>query len=416
MKKISDISRKLVSDRKFRRTNVPKRLMTCLKALGITAIAMILSVLLVSPFTATTSTFFSSPEQSDFRFSDIFAQFADGRPVRQLDDRIVIVDIGNSNRHDIAETLLKLSLCNPKAVGIDVMFAHPGEDDSELVSAISLIPGIVMPVDMGAVKTTSDGRYIFSETARECLSEPLPKEGIVHAAVNLPSSSETGRSRIREYMVQFPTAGGEAVPSFPLALAQAANPAAAKKLLERGKDRGIVEYHSREFDIIPSDDIESNIDKIEGKTVIVGALNDSYDMHATPVNSYMAGTMIHAQALATILDGTWYETAPEWLDYFLAILVCYLIVLMCITIKSPVKGILIRILQVLLLYLFVRVGYELFIESRLICNFSHTILMIAFGLFSVDLWNGIWVITGLAKKKLTNIISRNNTKQCEEFS
>lgn len=416
MRKISDISRKLISGMKSRTINAPKWLIISLKALGITSIAMMLSVVLVSPFSATTSTFFSSPEQSDFRFSDIFAQFADGRPVRQLDDRIVIVDIGNSNRHDIAEALVKISLCNPKAVGIDVMFAHPGEDDSDLVNAISLNPGIVMPVDMSSVKTTSDGRYIFSETGRECLSEPLPEQGVVHAAVNLPSSSESGRSRIREYVVQFPTAKGDAVPSFPLALAKATDPAAAQKLLARGKDRGIVEYHSREFDIIPSDDIENNIAKLEGKTVIVGALNDAYDMHATPVNSYMAGTMIHAQALATILDGSWYESAPGWLDYFLAILVCYLIVLLCITIKSPVKGILIRILQVLLLYLFVRIGYELFIENRLICNFSHTILMIAFGLFSVDLWNGVWVITGHVKKKLTNIITRNNTKQCEEFS
>lgn len=416
MKKDSDISDIIIPDRRRRHTHGQKWLLACLKALGITCIAMLLSIFLVSPFSATTSTFFSSPEQSDFRFSDIFAQFADRRPVRQLDDRIVIVDIGNSNRHDIAEALVKLSLCNPKAIGIDVMFAHPGEDDSDLVNAISLNPGIVMPVDMGSVKTTGEGGYIFSETARESLSEPVPEQWVVHAAVNLPSSSESGRSRIREYVVRFPTDKGGYMPSFPLALAQATNPNAARKLLRMGTDRGIIEYHSREFDIIPSGEIESHIDDITGKTVIVGALNDACDMHATPVNSYMAGTMIHAQALATILDGTWYESAPDWLDYALAILVCYLIVLMCITIKSPIRSILVRILQVLLLYLFVRIGYELYIERRIICNFSHTILMIAFGLFSIDLWNGMWVIIGYAKKKLTNIITRNTTKQCEEFS
>lgn len=103
------------------------------KAAGITLLALLFSTLLISPFTASVSSMFSSPEKSDFVMSDLFAQVADARPVRLLDDRIVLIDIGHADREQIADALDILALCAPRRLGLDINFAAPSEDDSHLL-------------------------------------------------------------------------------------------------------------------------------------------------------------------------------------------------------------------------------------------------------------------------------------------
>lgn len=128
------------------------------KAVCITGLAFLLSMLLISPFTASTSAFFSSPEQEDFKFSDIYAQVADDRPVRQLDPNIVMLDIGNYNRAEIAQTLMYLSLCNPRAVGLDVLFAAPRDsvEDAMLIDAVRSIPGIILACSADQLESDGD--------------------------------------------------------------------------------------------------------------------------------------------------------------------------------------------------------------------------------------------------------------------
>lgn len=91
---------------------------------AITALAFLLSFVVAAPFSASLSAMFSGPEKTDFMMSDLFVQVADGRPVRQIDDRIVLVDVGQMDRENIARTLEQVALCCPKAVGIDINFAQ----------------------------------------------------------------------------------------------------------------------------------------------------------------------------------------------------------------------------------------------------------------------------------------------------
>lgn len=91
---------------------------------AITALAFLLSFVVASPFSASLSAMFSGPEKTDFMMSDLFVQVADGRPVRQIDDRIVLIDVGQMDRENIARTLEQVALCCPKAVGIDINFAR----------------------------------------------------------------------------------------------------------------------------------------------------------------------------------------------------------------------------------------------------------------------------------------------------
>ncbi|MDE6792817.1 MAG: hypothetical protein K2J48_07030, partial [Muribaculaceae bacterium] len=116
-----------------------------MKAAGMTALAFVLSWLLTAPFSASTSAIFSSPEKTDFILSDFYAQVADRRPVRNLSDRIVIIDIGRANRDEIAALIGDVGLCAPDAVGVDVNFEEARDDDSNLIAALASVEKIVMP-------------------------------------------------------------------------------------------------------------------------------------------------------------------------------------------------------------------------------------------------------------------------------
>lgn len=382
-----------------------------LKAIGITLVAFLLSTFMTAPFTASTSILFSSSEQSDFKFSDIFAQFADSRPVRQLEDRFLILDIGNSNREEIAEALTMLSLCNPKAVGIDILFGAPGENDSTLVSALA---GLSCPVVMPRIAADSAG--VFSIAERSFLESYAELSALRYAAVNLPTDGSEGHGRVREYAVCFPLAGGDTLWSMPMALTQIMDAKAAERLKSRHAAYGTVAYASRQFNVITPEQISEHAADIENRTVLVGSLNDAYDMHATPVNSYYPGVMIHAHALSTILDGTWFRKAPDYTDPLVASLVCFTIVYLCLILNPGIRGLLLRLLQILLLYITVRIGYELYVEHNTICNFSYTLLMIAFGLFSVDIWNGVLFVGRKVSGRIHNMTTKQDSERCKELS
>lgn len=381
------------------RININKSIPTVLKAAGMTALAMLLSVIMTAPFTASTSALFSSPEQSDFQISDLFAQFADSRPVRKLDDRMVVINIGHAQRDEIADILETVSLTEPKAVGLDVLFTEPHEDDSRLLAAIAANPGIIIPLTVRDI--TGEGDFQIDEKPFFYGNVP----GVRYAAVNFPAVSE--KARIREFCTGFPAPHG-LIASFPMSLAAAADPRMASSLRHTADPRRVISYHSREIPVIQADELDNRIEELTGKTVLIGSTDDASDMHATPINSYMPGVMIHACSTATILDGLDIRTLPRSIDYTLAIAVCFIIMLTMCSIRTLARGLIIRILQVVLVYLVVRIGYTLFIDHQLVCDFSTTMLMIAFGLFAFDIWNGFDVIGRGAISKYKNYKNKNS--------
>lgn len=358
---------------------------TLLKAAAITALAYVVSLLIASPFSASTSSIFSSAEQNDFELPDLFMQMSDNRPVRSLDNRIVLVDIGHADREGIAHMLDVISLSGARSVGIDVNFVEPRGDDSHLIKAVAGIPGIVLPAEV----KEHDGKFVIEAVPFFIDSISDYRLGVV----NLASAGD--RHRIREFTYSFAMADGDTLRSYSQALAEDYDPAAARRSLERAgiANADIIDYPSREFTIIDGEDIDEYAELLTDKIVILGARADSEDMHSTPVNSYMAGIEIHAHSLATILNGKRLVKVPGYVDKILAVLICYIIVLMTISIKALYRGALMRMLQVLLVFGVVWMGYTMLMEQGWIMNLSSALLMIAFGIFAVDIWNGgVWLV------------------------
>ena len=121
-----------------------------LKTLGITFLAFGLSFVLMQPFSFSAASLLSSADGNDFTINDFYNKVADSRHVTTLDSNIVIVDIAACDREGIAEIIETVSLCSPRTVGLDVVFAEPKEHDSRLIEAIKNCPNLVLAVSVGA--------------------------------------------------------------------------------------------------------------------------------------------------------------------------------------------------------------------------------------------------------------------------
>lgn len=371
------------------------------KAFGVTLLAFVLSLTLMAPFSTSVSALFSTPEKNDFTITDFYNIVADSRAVSRLDDNIVIVNIDNSNRDEIADIISVATLAGAKAIGLDVMFEDQREGDGPLLQAISDAPVIVQPL---AMRQTSDADSFAVRGASYFYTVPGATESH-YAAASMPSRYE--RSVVREMRTFFPSDSGTAIPSFAVALAEAAAPQAAEQLKARGNRFEMINYHSRRFCTIEPEELLDRADELSDRIVLIGALNETSDQHQTPVNYSMPGVMIHAHSLATILDGAYMKALPKSANMLIGFILCFIIVLTHISLSNGIKGLIIRILQVLMVWFAVQIGYWFFIRQSIIIDFSYSLLMLAFGLFACDIWNGMITIGTSAVEQLRRHRSRS---------
>lgn len=156
-----------------------------LQAAIVTLLAFLFSMLIMQPMSFSVMSIFSSPEKSDTSVTDLYAQVADRRPVRTLDPDVVLVDIDRADRAQIAEILDEINLWSPRVVGLDVIFAAPGEDDSELLRAISESDRIVLPIGLESVG--------FDKSDK---SDESDESGISGKSKNPEKSSKAGISEV----------------------------------------------------------------------------------------------------------------------------------------------------------------------------------------------------------------------------
>lgn len=361
---------------------------TLLKALGITMLAFLLSTVLIRPFSFSAAAFLSNPEKSDFAITDFYSIVADARPVRTIDDNIAIINLSGLDREGIASVLDLMPLLQPAAVGLDVAFVEPHDDDSHLLEAIAACPNLVMPVSL--THNSASGNFSIKEISffADSTASSVPL-----GATNLPS--RYAKSTIREFQTYFPVAGdgtsrlGDSIPSFVVAVASVARPSMIPDLIRRGNRLEMINYPSRSFRVFTPEEIADNAHLLAGKILLLGDNDDLTDMHATPVTSTMSGVMIHAHSLATIVNQQYLNPFSKGQNWALAFGLCFIIVLTSLMLPVTVKGLVMRVMQILLLYLVVRLGYSLFLDYNLVIDFSYALLMLAFGLFACDIWIGV---------------------------
>lgn len=367
-----------------------------LKTACIVALAYFLSVFFIKPLAFSEATFMSLQDKRDYTVTDFFNTVANQRSVKTLDPNIMIVNIDTADRRDIAQIIELLTICEPEAIGVDVTFNQPRDNDEPLLEAINNCGDIVLAMTVAPDGETSDGRQKFRIDEKSFFQDSI--KHAVYAAVNLPTKHE--KSAVRQFAVYFDCHQGVRISSFATALAKELDPVAVEELFDRGNQLEVINFPSREYIQIEPSQIADYAEAIRGKVALLGALRDEGDTHPTPTVGAMPGVLIHAHAISTIINREYYTELTDGQNWAIALSLCAILVYLSITISIGVKGLVLRVIQVLMLYMIVRVGYYLFIEYRLLTDFSLSFLMITFGLFAVDIWIGLTTITHWCQRRI----------------
>lgn len=353
-----------------------------LQAVAITALAFGLSELMMQPMSLSVATLVSSNDRTDFNITDFYNIVADSRKVRTLDPEIVLVDIADATRADIADLLDALPAFEPRAVGVDIAFEEQRPGDEYLIEALRANDNLVMVVDVEPDKALNGTRFHLSGSSyfKDSLTE------IAVGAANLPTKIPGGV--VRNFVVDYPMADStaEATKSFPVAIAAIVAPDAVADLRARGRQQELINYPSRTFRSIRYDELADKGDLLAGKIVLVGALADDGDLHATPPQIRMAGLEIHAHALSTILHRDYLRELSGVANLLIACLLCFLMALTHVSLPAAYKSVVLRLVQLALLYMLLRAGYYYFVDKKLIVNFSYALLMLTFVFFACDIW------------------------------
>lgn len=339
------------------------------KILENTAITLIaIALTLVMAYELASLDFFAPRGGADrFEITDFYQSAANRRNVKKLCADVVLIPIDGIDRQGICNILEELYYCEPAAVGLDISFAFAQQGDDRLVSAIEALPICVVP-DTGA--------YIYSAI-------PSLRQG----STVLESSSKTSPVR---YCLTSGTLASELA-----SVIRKDTPA---------KEKEIIEYGEWEFDIVQPGEVLESSEYISGKLILLGALEEEYDFHPTPLYDSTPGVMIHAYSTATLLSPAWISQFPSWLDWIVSIIVGFAFVWLIRELKKHDWGdFVMRVIQAMLLIMIVYVGYCCYIHFRLNVDFALPLLMVATASVAVDLWNGGEGLLNLWKRKRTHI-------------
>ena len=297
----------------------------------------------------------------DYDVTDIvFSRFRSKQAV--IDDRIVIVNVGQEGRATLAAMLARIAAAKPKAVGVDVFFSEKkaGPADSMLQAVLKRTGNVVTSSKL--INYREDRQEFDPEAGVDTFFSNYVRTGYA----NFPSANS---KTIRFFSPTENTIKGPAY-SFAVQVVRQYEPAAAEQLLARRKRLERIHYTSDENNFLQFEStqiLDTQIDLrplLEDKIVLLG-YNDPYneecpmlDKHYTPINQQysgrtepdMYGVVIHANIIQMMLDRQYIFTMPGWLSILLALVYCYLNILLLEEIHERYPRLyypIIRVLQVL---------------------------------------------------------------------
>lgn len=269
---------------------------------------------------------------SDVDLTDVvFSQFRDDQR-REVDTNIVIVNIGQANRGEIAQILENINRHEPAAVGIDAFFRQPkeAESDSMLQAAMDATQHLVLVSKVAYKADLADadlGQYdesvVTDERAFDTLetSHPMFAQHASTGFANMIIDQDAAFMTVREVSFSESCAGKNEA-SFPIRLAQIVDPAAAQRALARGLPKEVINFHGNiesfyHIDVDQALDPATDLSVVRGKVVLLGYCGPNFqtksleDNFFTPLNSQyvgrsypdMFGVVIHANTLAMIRNG-----------------------------------------------------------------------------------------------------------------
>jgi CHASE2 domain-containing sensor protein len=358
---------------------------------------------------------------SDFEFSDVVvSQFRNDTPI---DTNVVIVNVGNNNRAQIAEQIRILNAAEPKVIGLDVRFTkeRTPELDTPLVNALHEAKRVVMiatPTKRNMEKDEDDEVGLhFKEVI---YSHPkFLGANVSQGHDKFPKREDSFSATVRDIAPQVTVADTLTMAAFSVKVAEQYNPQAAQRFLARGNDVEGINYRGNynKFLVLDCDQVTpENAAIVRGKVVLMGfmgaSLGDSLNMtdkFYSPVSKQvgkslmdMYGVVIHANVVSTILSGEYINQMGDLTALLCGFLLCYIDIALFYYLEEKIPnffGVVVKLIQF-------GQAFGLMIASILIfMSFNYNIqigLMLAVSLLAPDLYEIYEGVIRFIKPKLRN--------------
>lgn len=371
---------------------MPKNLKQWIRIAGTVLLAYVISHFLIYDI-ASISYFKPMGKSKELAITDFYQIVANRKNIKPLEPNIAIVSIDSCGRTEIAQLLEAVDFCNPAAVGLDVFFNYPSSDDSLLIGAIEECNNLVLPCSaVYDAQNRSCTGYTGSFFYNRLSSQKS------YGAVNLAGNDM--QSLIREFR-PFHLCNGDTISSFATAIVKTASPESYRILKERGNTIETINFPTYEFSVYTPQEVLEFSDEIEGKIVLIGSLGESWDFHVTPVSSQMPGIMIHAHSIATMLNNTYIKELDGWIIWLIAIILSTVMLLLKDRLDNiKFESFIMRIIQMLMLYIIIVTGYWFYNSWHLCIDFAIPLMMVGLIFVARDIWNGAESFIQTIKEKL----------------
>ena len=300
-------------------------------------------------------------EMTDYVFSGL-------RDEPNVEENIVVVNIGNLNRRQVAQLVQIVSQHKPKVIGLDSFFdCSTGLRDTVncpqlkdtlgnlmLAEAIREAGNVILVTKLlqsdSLARTDTEDVYDSLERSDALFVEAALGEG--YASLETDAAYQDDVKTCRTFNPQMKV-NGEQNLAFAVKMAMVYNPDKAKKFLERNNFSEVINYRGNVMDIFHQtgypqmfytldvvDVVTENFvpEMIKDKMVIFGFLGKELgdtswdDKFYTPLNKDMAGkanpdmfgVVVHANIASMILNEDYVERMAEWQEIFMAFVICLL--------------------------------------------------------------------------------------------
>lgn len=321
-------------------------------------------------------------EMTDYAFSNL-------REDPLVDQRIVIVNIGNLNRGEVAQQLNIISRYKPKVIGIDGFYNCEGHlrdsincpqlldtlGNLMLEDAIKQAGNVVLVSKLMQKTKTSqnpDAIDVYDSLEYSDIGFRLyAKNGFANLVTDPPAVYQEDVKQCRSFIPKY-TMYDDDHYAFAVEMCMLFDSAKTMRLLSRNKEEEFIDYRGNvEFqdirlktlideetattrypqmfsalDVDQLFNLEFDSSLFKNKIVIMGFLGGYFgdpswsDKYFTPLNKKVAGranpdmfgVVVHANIVAMILNEDYINALIEWQKYAIAFLVCFFTVALFIKI------------------------------------------------------------------------------------
>ena len=318
---------------------------------------------------------------SDFCFSDFYSIAVSNDKTYTIDPNITIVAVDRCSRTEIAAALATADSAGAKAIGIDLILEKPTVDYDSLADYLRYNKRIILPVLL------KDYDGIYFNDAEASYFDTWEINDSRHASININGSHEGCTTRY--FKPEFDHVDSP-IPSMAMMLAETYKPGSFDRIMTRGNSMEMIDFTTHQFNVIHAKDLYRHTDLLKNKIVLLGCVDNAADKHRIPLINNMAGVIIHAYIISTIINDDFIDDSSWLINMTIAAIVRLIIVFLGVLFRSTDWGcMMVRILQIAILFTILYIGTALFRTYHYNLDFGPTILISVLGLLVMDILIGL---------------------------